>query len=99
MGRNSSGFKSRKSEKRTEISVFRVFSSGRIFGIPTRDCTTGKPKKSFILRQQAKVNLSSFEPAADAVKVKGVIAHAPGHVAFFRSRGRLISLAFNAKIF
>jgi len=34
MGRNSSGFKSRKSEKRTEISVFRVFLAAEFLEFP-----------------------------------------------------------------
>lgn len=45
-----------------------------------------------------RTNLSSLQPARDAMEVKSMVTHSPSHCALLRGDWSLISLAFNAKI-
>jgi hypothetical protein len=42
--------------------------------------------------------LSRLEPSRDAVEMEGMIAHTPGHGAVVGCGGRVVRLAFDAKI-
>jgi len=50
------------------------------------------------LRARTKTRLPRLQPARNAVKVKGVVARAPGHRAVFGARRRLVGLALDAQV-
>lgn len=45
-----------------------------------------------------RTDLPCFQPSRDAVKVEGMVAHAPRYCALFTGRWRLVCLTFNAKV-